>query len=74
MDLVNWVAKRAVDRFGDDKSGVFNVAGFQQEFRKVSGSVSMLDGKAVDALLHGRRDIEPLYGGNHYRLLPPPKP
>lgn len=67
-DLIRLAMERAVGRFGDRGDGLFNSAGFSQEFAKLAGVRGMLDGLEVRAMLTGRQDVEPLAGGAHWQL------
>ena len=68
QDLVNYVCLLATRAFGGN-DGVFNLAGFSHQFSKVTGIKRTIDGKAVEAILWGRKDVERLPGGAHYRYL-----
>jgi hypothetical protein len=66
-DLVAWVMVRAADKFGGRRDGMFNATCFSAAWQEITGLTRDLDGRVVAAILHGRRDVEQLAGGAHYR-------
>lgn len=69
-DLIRLAMERAVDRFGGRGDNLFNGAGFSQEFCALAKVNACLDGHIVRAMLTGRPDVEPMWGGSHYKLKP----
>jgi hypothetical protein len=67
-DFVRRACEDAVTSFGG-QDGIFNSAGFGVAFRKLAGVTQTLDGKYVRAILLGRKDVDLLSGGAHFRLL-----
>lgn len=67
-DLIRLAAERAARRFGGT-DGIFNSAGFSQEFTRMARVSRPLDGNVVRAMLCGRSDCELLSGGAHFRLV-----
>jgi hypothetical protein len=67
-DTIRLAAERAVGRFGGS-DGLFNAACFSWAFTRIAGTCSAIDGNLVRAMLTGRRDIEVLKGGCHFRLV-----
>lgn len=68
FDLVHMTMRHAVALFGG-RDRIFNGACFAQAFRQTSGVDALLDGRQVMAILCGRRDVEILGGGSHYKLI-----
>ena len=66
-DFIGMVIDRAIDRFGGKRDSVFNAAGFSSALREMSGVKQTIDGGMVRAILCGRRDVDVLAGGCHYR-------
>jgi len=58
---------RAVVAFGGRGDGLFNGAGFGHELMGLAGLCGIVDGMLVRAILTGRRDVEIMPGGSHYR-------
>lgn len=69
-DLVAYVMQRAAAKFGPGNGRDFNAATFSIAWSEVTGLRGGLDGLAVAAMLHGRRDVQrlPPYTGAHYRI------
>lgn len=67
-DTVGLAAHQAAKAFGGNE-GIFNAAGFGIALMRIAGLSGVMDGYLVRAVLSGRRDIEVLHGGAHFRLL-----
>lgn len=65
-DLVRLACERACDIHGS--RDMFNAANFSKSMTNLAGVDSVIDGRLVRAILCGRRDIEPLGDGCHFRL------
>lgn len=68
FDLIYLAMVRAVAKFGGS-DGTFNAAGFGNAFAALAGVSEAVDGHIVRAMLCGRKDVEILYGGCHFRLI-----
>jgi len=71
-DLVGYACERAVRRFGAEHDRVFNSACFAEAFSDITG-LRPLSGRVVEAILWGRGDVYPLYGGSHWQLAEHPR-
>lgn len=67
-DLIRLACERAVDYFGGS-DGTFNAACFSGALTKLAGVNGAIDGNVVRVILAGRPDVEPLKGGEYYRLV-----
>ncbi len=67
-ELVAIAMQMACEEFGRG-DGVFNSANFEHACRKIAGSSCSLDGHVIAFILDGRKDVEVLKGGRHYRYL-----
>jgi hypothetical protein len=65
-DLVRRAMENAARSYGEGK--LFNAAGFSQEFTRLAGVSTQLDGHIVRAILSGRPDVIHLPGGAHFLL------
>jgi hypothetical protein len=66
-DTVALAARQAAEAFGKG-DGTFNAAGFGHALKRIADLDGGIDGKLVSAILSGRRDIEVLAGGSHFRI------
>lgn len=67
-DVIHLAARQAARSFGD--KNIFNSANFSCALCRIAGLKSKsIDGKLVEAILHGRNDIEQLYGGCHWKII-----
>ena len=67
-DLIRLVCEKAAMRFGGTDK-VFSAAAFSCEWQPLTGTVQLLDGIHVRAMLTGRPDIKVLAGGCHFKLI-----
>lgn len=70
-DLISLVCRQAVLKFWGQgmADNVFSLSCFSSCLSRVAGLSIIIDGNVCRAILCGRRDIEVLSGGCHYRLL-----
>lgn len=66
--LVAIAMQMACEEFGRG-DGVFNSANFDHACRQIAGSSCSIDGHVIAFILDGRKDVEVLKGGRHYRYL-----
>lgn len=71
--VISEAIRRAIENFGGDvgDSGdrMFNAAGFGFHINKLRCVTGSLDGSLVSLILSGRKDVQVLKGGSHYRLI-----
>ncbi len=67
-ELVAIAMQMACEEFGRG-DGVFNSANFEHACRQIVGSSCSIDGHVIAFILDGRKDVEALKGGRHYRYL-----
>jgi hypothetical protein len=67
-ELVAIAMQIACEEFGRG-DGVFNSANFEHACRQIVGSSCSIDGHVIAFILDGRKDVEALKGGRHYRYL-----
>ena len=68
FDLIHLAMQRAAEQFGGDRKQ-FNSAEFGAQMMRLAGLQGVIDGRLVEVMLCGRRDVEQLPGGAHYSLV-----
>lgn len=67
-DMIRFAMKNACELF--ERNGkVFNLAGFQQEVKRIMNLKNTPGDRTCEFMLIGRSDIEILKGGHHYKII-----